>query len=316
MKRFKDIGLYLLRISITLGLLIFLFHKVHIASIVEIIKGVKLYFFAGLALFYLLLVFLAIIRWVMLLNAANIKIPFGKVIISYSVGLFCNMFLPSTVGGDLVRSFEVFEYAQDKSRIFASVILDRISGLASVIVVSFFALVFGYRFVNKPAVLGTFAILLGITVFVLVVCFSRRVFKIFAVLFNRLPSLREKLISFNESTVFFRTKKLVLAENLGISIILRIGIILLFYFTAIALGHKSSIVYFFIFVPLIEAISAAPIAIGGLGVRDAAAIFLFTKVGFSSDVAFSMSLINFSLLALAGFIGGIIYVLTLHTRRV
>jgi Kef-type K+ transport system membrane component KefB len=49
--------------------------------------------------------------------------------------------------------------------------------------------------------------------------------------------------------------------------------------------------------------------------RDATTIFFFTKVGLSKDLSLSISLISFIFLVVVGCIGGIIYVLTLHSRR-
>jgi hypothetical protein len=100
------------------------------------------------------------------------------------------------------------------------------------------------------------------------------------------------------------------------SLLVQIVSPLISFVIALSLGIKINIIYFFIFLPIIGAITLLPISIGGLGLRDATTIFFFAKAGVSKDLAFAMSLISFFFLLVYGAIGGLIYVLTVHHRRI
>ena len=75
-----------------------------------------------------------------------------------------------------------------------------------------------------------------------------------------------------------------------------------------AMGLPGGIMQFLIVMPIIGAISLMPISIGGLGVRDAAVVFFFAKIGIARDAAFAMSLLNFVFIILYSAAAGIVYV--------
>ncbi|MCK4822914.1 flippase-like domain-containing protein, partial [bacterium] len=65
--------------------------------------------------------------------------------------------------------------------------------------------------------------------------------------------------------------------------------------------------YFFLFVPIISVLTMLPISLNGIGIREGAFVFFFTKVGISSAQALSMSILTYTIVLLASLIGGLIY---------
>jgi hypothetical protein len=61
---------------------------------------------------------------------------------------------------------------------------------------------------------------------------------------------------------------------------------------------------------MIWIITMVPISISGLGVREGAFVFFFTKVGVSDLAALLLSFLNFSQLIVLGLMGGIVYLLS------
>jgi hypothetical protein len=59
-----------------------------------------------------------------------------------------------------------------------------------------------------------------------------------------------------------------------------------------------------------------PISIGGLGVRENMTVLFFAKAGINQNSAVAMSLLNFLFILVYGAIGGLVYVLTIHHRRI
>jgi uncharacterized membrane protein YbhN (UPF0104 family) len=94
------------------------------------------------------------------------------------------------------------------------------------------------------------------------------------------------------------------------------GLAFTYYLTARAFGLDYSLIYFLIFVPMITAFSSLPVSIGGLGVRDAASVFVFAKIGIAAEKAFAISLMNFGYTFLLGLLGAVGYVFILYRRRV
>lgn len=79
-------------------------------------------------------------RWHMLLHALDIKIPLKRSLSLTFAGLFAVNFLPTSVGGDVARLAGAVQLGYDSARITASLVLDRIIGLAGFMFVIPFAL--------------------------------------------------------------------------------------------------------------------------------------------------------------------------------
>ncbi|MBM3255830.1 MAG: hypothetical protein FJZ08_05970 [Candidatus Omnitrophica bacterium] len=88
------------------------------------------------------------------------------------------------------------------------------------------------------------------------------------------------------------------------------------YITALSLGVNINPIYFFIFIPVVGAITLLPISIGGLGVRENITVLFFASVGVSHNLALAISLLNSFFILIFGLIGGLAYVLTLRYRRI
>ncbi len=88
------------------------------------------------------------------------------------------------------------------------------------------------------------------------------------------------------------------------------------YFIGMSLGITVNVIYYFVFFPIVNTISVLPISIGGLGVRDNAAVFLFATIGVAADRVAAMTLLNFAFLFFVGLIGGGIYGFAFYSRRI
>lgn len=319
MKIFKKILSIFSRIGVSIILLIFLFRMVDRKNLVDIIKNVDslLLFVAFLTLF--LSYALCLFRWDMLLKAAHIHLPLKRVIISSAGGMFFSLFLPSTIGGDLVRSIDLAAHTKKSHEVVATVLLDRLSGYIGLVAVALLAVLFGWRFVqDNTSVLFAVAIITGVLITVLLILFNKFLYsKINKLLHSpQAGKIREFIKGLHQEVHIFRHHKDIVVKNLIISLVIQVMSPVTFYIIALSLGVKISILYFFIFIPITGAITLLPISLGGLGLRDATTIFFFAKAGVGKDMAFAMSLVSFSLMLILGVIGGIIYAVTLRHRRI
>ena len=68
-------------------------------------------------------------RWYILLRAGNVKMPFSRSIALTFTGLFANNFLPTTIGGDVVRLAGAMQLGYDRAGCLASIAADRLMGV-------------------------------------------------------------------------------------------------------------------------------------------------------------------------------------------
>ncbi|MDD5595011.1 MAG: lysylphosphatidylglycerol synthase transmembrane domain-containing protein [Candidatus Omnitrophica bacterium] len=314
----KKIISIFLRISISIILLIFLFRQVDEKSLFTVIKNAnKPLLFLACCVFFLSYLF-CLLRWQMLLKAADIHLPLKRIIISFSGGIFFNLFLPSTIGGDFMRTIDLATHTKKPKEVVATVFLDRLSGYVGLVILALVALCFGWKLIEDKVILLSVTVITGLLIVILMVLFNNFLFRKINRFMGKSGAgkIREALKNVHHEIHIFRHQKKVLLKNIFLSLLVQIVSPVSFYFIALSLGVRIEFLYFLIFLPIIGAITLLPISIGGLGLRDASTIYFFAKVGMTKDFAFAMSLISFSFIVFYGAIGGLIYVFTVRHRRI
>ena len=312
----KKIPSFILRTSITFVLLVFLFARTDLASLLAIVRQASPIYLVASFLLFIFLNFLILLRWQALCNGLSLSVPLGRLLISYLSSNFFSLFLPSTLGGDAARTIDISRYAQrPSSAVLATVVLDRVGGFFGLMTVLVLSLFFGRKFLNDPAVFIVSLILSAIILFLTAVAFWGSFFN---AIFQYIPfkGLKDYLYGIHQATSSFKGKPRVLGLVWFLSFFIQAGLPLMYYLIALALDSRVSIIYFFIFVPVVTAISVIPVSIGGLGVRDTACVALFAKAAMPKETALAMSLANFGFILILGVIGGLVYVFALSRRRV
>jgi len=320
MFKFKQVLSLLFRIliSVVLLFLLFKFNKIDFNSLINDIKGADRLFLAqgfAIALFVHILGFL---RWQMLLKVVEINVPFKKLVSSFCGGDFFSIFLPSTIGGDLVKTADLVSHTQKAKQVIATVFLDRLSGYVGLVLVVLPAVLLGGWLINDKTVYFSVAVIVILLVAVLLLLFNSSIYKRIA-RFLSVPGagkIRDSVRDMHRELHIFRNHKKIIIANLALSFLIQVLFPLGAYFAGLSLGIKINPIYFLIFLPIISAITLLPIAIGGLGLREGLFVVYFAKAGVIKQLALAMSLLSFSFVVFSGAIGGIIYVLTVHHRRI
>ena len=86
------------------------------------------YFSLSLALSPVMIV-VSCLKWKMILDAGGTPVPFLMLFRIYLIGYFFSNMLPSTVGGDVVRSYYVGKLIKDQSYSAVAIFIERFSGI-------------------------------------------------------------------------------------------------------------------------------------------------------------------------------------------
>lgn len=315
-KKFQNILKFLFRFGLSAILILFLFRKIDLGQVFGLMKNADLHYLSLAAFLFLLCNFLLLIRWDIIIKGLDVHIPFSHVVKSFFIGLFFNLFLPSSAGGDVARSINLFSHTPHKARAVTSVLLDRLSGFITLILICAVSLILGYKYVNDSSIFLIVAVFLFILAGLILVLFSRRIFLKLSGFFSRVPHIAKKLMSLSDAFILFRNRYAVIAFSIIISAMSQMLFFLMSYYIVKSFHAEVGIIYFLIFIPIISFITSLPISLGGLGVRDATSVYFFTKIGVKSSTALGLSLMNFVFLTGIGLIGGIVYVFTLRPRRI
>src|SRR3990172_8606624 len=130
---------FLLKAVVSLGILSFLLSRIDMAQLLRVLSSVQLSYLIIALLGYFLGQILCSVRWALLARSLGFKNPLKDFAVFYFIGMFFNLFAPSTIGGDVGR---VFYLARDGHRreeqqrsgaalsALISVLADRLIGLA------------------------------------------------------------------------------------------------------------------------------------------------------------------------------------------
>jgi glycosyltransferase 2 family protein len=317
MKVFKQIGIIFLRISISILLLIFLFRQVDVRALWQLIKTCDKSDVVIAFIITLIIDILCLIRWKMLLNASGVAVTARALLRPFAGGLFFNVFLPTSIGGDVVKTIDLAAHTRRGTAVASTVFLDRLSGYVALVIVVLFSCVIGWRYVQDSTVLLSVTLITAVLVLILLVLFNRSVYKtVNSLLYSpNAGRIRSSITQVHENLHALGKQRKVLLINLSLSLVLQILSPVVTYTVCRSLGADINFIYFLIFLPIIGAITLLPVSIGGLGVREAATVFLFAKAGLVRDTALAMSLLVFSFSVLFAAAGGLYYVITLRHRR-
>jgi glycosyltransferase 2 family protein len=322
MGHFKKVLSLFLRVAVSCLLLVFLFKFNHISlpDVFAVIRQAdkKLLFVAFL--FSSVAYVLGLYRWQMLLAASQVRIPLRRVLVSFCGGQFFNLFLPSTIGGDVSRTIDLSVHTRKPKEIVATVFLDRLSGFVGLVLIALIFLAIGWNQVRQYQSVVVSVISIALVLFaVLLVVFNATLYRgINSFLQGRGAAgrIREILKNLHTEIHLFRHKKSVLVRNVLMSVLIQAVFPLTSYLICRALGVDLPVLYFFVFIPVVGAISLLPFSIGGLGIRENATVLLFANLGMPQNIALGMSLIGFFFLVIYSSIGGLVYVLGVRYRRV
>lgn len=249
---------------------------------------------------------IGVIRWQVLLGALTAQPPLFSLGRLSLIGLFFNTFVPGGLAGDIVRGYQLGSEGFRRSDALASVFTDRFVGLIGLLVVSLIGFGAGYRELMAANLLGLFLAvalgLLGATVFF---C-SPWVGYPIGLLMDRILTLASPIRNLWGAIQSYRMCGREVACAFALTFVADLLVIIGVYILAQSVHVALPLHYFLAFVPVIGILSAVPVSINGLGVREAGYVLLFTQVGLSQEQALSISLLYSGMMLILGALGGVV----------
>jgi uncharacterized membrane protein YbhN (UPF0104 family) len=300
----------LLKAGVSVGLLAFFLSHVDLPSFLRALSTAQTSFLAVALLVYLCGQLLSSIRWTLLARAVGFENRFQDFAQYFFIGMFFNLFAPSTVGGDVGR---VYYLAHDgvntkgsargglTTLAAISVLTDRAIGMAVLIWVGAAAVAAFPDFSLPPAIhYTTFAVALGFLLGFLSLPVLSNLFQ------DRNNRVMQKLGLALET---YRHRWRVLLQAMILSLVVHSLQAWMHVLIGRALGVEIPLSYAFIIYPLVGTFSALPVSLNGIGLREGGYIFLLTRIGISSEQAIAFGLLWIIVVALDSSIGGLIFVL-------
>ncbi|MGD9487700.1 MAG: YbhN family protein [Calditrichaceae bacterium] len=309
-----------LKTVISLGLFAYLVYHADPNEIVKVLAGISagngIYFLMLAVIFELVSIYLMSLRWKVLLIQYDINIRTDRLFGFYLIGLFFNNFLPTSIGGDVVRIYKAANESENRTAGFASVIIERLVGMASTFFLAIVALFFVSQYFHSNRLLYMSLILFtGIIVFIFLIT-RNRPFKMLLRIFDKVTffNIGEKFNKLFEAIHQLRTYRRVFVYVFILSLLSQIAIVLMNYFISQAFSMKIDLLYLFLVVPVTFALTLLP-SINGVGVRDGGYVVLLGKIGISGAAAISLSFMNLLIPMFISLFGAILFIIQKRRLR-
>ena len=299
--------LNLLKLLVSLGLLIFIFSSLDLQAFFSIVRQANPVWLIAALIPALGGVIIRAFRWQILLKAIQVEVPLGELTAIYFIGFLFNNLLPSGLGGDAIRMFELSKHTERGSDAVTSVVVDRFLGLSSLQAIALAALLFNWQAI--PAAVAYFTVIIfGVGLALGYLLINRRLYLMLqrrVGLFRRLTRVK-KVGNLFES--FQRYPLPALGKAYLVALLFNLSLIAMNIFLGLAVGAQASLAQYAVFVPVTSLVLLIPISFAGLGVREETYRQLFGQIGVPSEVAVAMSLLVYVYGNIfTGLIGGVIY---------
>jgi len=305
----KNMMSALVRIVVSFGLLGLLFWLMRneIRDILVTISGSNLKFIALAVCFFLTNTVMLAYRLKIIFKGEDLDISLGEAVQLTYIGYFFNNFMPTAVGGDIVKAHYAAHANKERLKSYASVLMDRFIGLYTFLIVAAVALVVDRGRFQMAAVrpMVFFFVLMGIIG--IIIATNKTIARFLGKAFRRLHMFRlgERLNAAYDIVHDYRNRRDVVIKSAFVSIFAQCLYFTVIYLFFLSLGGRVGLGNVFLIMPIVTFISMIP-SVGGLGVREGAIVAFFLPLA-GKEMAFTVSLLLLFALLLTSLIGGIIY---------
>ncbi len=252
-------------------------------------------------------------RWRLLLHAQGTSFAGRQLFASYLVATFFNNFLPSNIGGDVVRVTDTAGRLGSKTLAATIVLIDRGIGLLGLVLVA--AVGASVASGGRPGVLPLWpswlwiGLLLAVAVSAPAVLAPAGVGRLLQPLRVVHPEWVDERIARVTSTLGrLRERPSALAACFAGAVTVQAILVLYYAAVAAALDIPIPLVHLAVLVPLSFVVQMLPVSMNGFGVREATFSFYFGRLGLAIESAMALSLVATGLIMLLSLLGAVVYV--------
>ncbi len=302
---------FIIKLTFSALFLWWVIFKVDWTEVLNNILQIKPYYlFLYVALYFLGMIFSSL-KWQFLAKVKKIHYPLSKFFKLYFSATFINNFMPSFIGGDAFKSYEIGNARKKYKEAISSVVVDRITGLWGAMILALFFSILNYSTTlqNKILLFINLAIIGGLLLSYLLL----KLPKFFSILPEKGKNFFQKGI---REVWSYHEKSNTILKAIGLSFIFNfVGLAGANYVLFWALGIEVGLLNYLSMIFLISIVSSVPLTINNIGIKEWAYITFFGFLGISSSAVVAVVLISRLLQMLLSFLAWPIYLKGNQLRR-
>ncbi|HEX5069917.1 MAG TPA: lysylphosphatidylglycerol synthase transmembrane domain-containing protein [Vicinamibacterales bacterium] len=310
----RDALLWVVKITVSAGLLYLLFTRIEMAKVWAHMREAS----AGWILFsfaiYFVMLMVSTVRWRSLLRTQRVEIPFGTLVNSYLAATFANNFLPSNIGGDVIRIADTARTAKSRTLAAAVVLADRGIGIVGLGFIAACGSSLAARRSEIIGPIGPALFWLGLaaaTAAVVLVIARPEHLRTLARPLHLIHAewVGRRMTTITDALHNFRKAPGVLVGAFLLSIVVQALLVGFYVAVATALRVSVPIGHMAMLVPVSFLVQMLPVSVNGFGVREGTFVAYLAQIGIPKESAVALSLIGavlimaFSMLGVAAYLG-------------
>jgi uncharacterized membrane protein YbhN (UPF0104 family) len=294
-----------LRVLLSVGLLGWVGWRTDWSQVVRTFAQLRLELWLAAIGLYVATQVVSSVRWRLFARPLGVARPVRQLVAFYFIGMYFNLILPTSVGGDVVRAWYLDGQSGRRLASFLSVLADRVSGL--LVLLGLACVAVAVCPIALPpwvpwSVWGTAGGgLLALTGFALFDFRSSPAARIPAA--ARVLGKVERLKA--NSTSLFRPALLI--QTTALSLVVQAANVLIVYLVGRAIGAPVPAAYYWIVVPMVTLLTLLPISLNGMGVREGGMVLFLAPLGIPEGTALSLAFLWFAVFTAASLAGGLVY---------
>jgi len=303
--RLKAVIGFVLRAAISIGLIALLLANIDREALLDQFRDIELsWAIMALALLFSL-AFVQAVRWVVVLKACDAHIKYWDSLRIVLIGQFFNQTLPSAIGGDAVRMWEARRAGLSLRIAVTSIVIDRLLGLAAVLVVVGVGLPRMLGLIEDPIARNGYglAIVGLISCYVGLLGFSRvwpRGWKF---------KIVDAVLKLSEDARLVLLAPKAAAQALGLAVFAQIGLGFCVHALARSIGAEIPVSDCILLFSPVILFSTLPISVAGWGAREGAMVVVFGLIGVARPDALAISLLFGLVSIILGMPGGALWLI-------
>jgi len=300
----------LVRLIVSAALLYFVLRSIDLTALWERVRGMSPAWVLLALISYVFVQAISVWRWHRLLRAQHVDVTTETLRESIWVSLFFNNFLPSNIGGDVVRIADTASAAGSKTLATTVVLVDRVLGLTALVVVaSFGAFAASLVGIHVPGARWLWIVAAtGVLVAIRVIAIPKVTNYLLAPLrLLKKPWVDERVQRLQDAIDRFRETPSALAGAFAGALVVQITVVAFYLLMAQGLSVPLPILLGAVLIPVSMVVQMAPLSINGFGVREAVFAFFFRRFGLPVDAAVALSLVSTGFVMGLSLVGGYMF---------
>jgi uncharacterized membrane protein YbhN (UPF0104 family) len=237
-------------------------------------------------------------RWKCFADALRFHRPLRQLTGFYFIGMYFNLVLPTSVGGDVVRAWYLNAGSGRKLASLASVFLDRLNGLMVLVLLACLGTVF-CPLALPPWMLWSVA---GIAACMLVGMMALP----FLARASIVPVHRRHQL---QTMLEIMRRPRLLGLTTAFSVFVQVANVALVWMLGQSIAAEVPAHFYWILVPMVSLLTMLPISVNGMGLREAGVVLFLTPLGVPQPQALTLAFLWFAVYAVVSLLGGVVYLL-------